>query len=318
MEKSTQPLVFIIPENTSLELNFQQYHFKEESAVFIPSDQYVDVAPSTSTIPVNNDESLNHRFLFSQVLTLGHVDSDEKIKSTSTKEILDYSSNKWRALNPFNTTEEELNLLFDANDWLEQHIEANFQFQDFRHFNKLQSLSKRSIELSAFQWKNHKLINKARKTLYDTGGSIKESAYLLGFKDPAYFCRFFRNHTSKSPGEFIETIEKKPRDKRIQNSFNDLLKQNVRAHHDVSYYAEKLNLTVKTLSRIIKRASGITPKQHISNELITQAKHQIKEGHSITSLTFELGFEEVSHFSNFFKSQTGIAPSHGYSKSTIN
>lgn len=317
MEKSSQPLIFIIPENTSFELNFQRYHFKEESAVFIPSQQYIDIPPSTRSILVNNKESSNHRFLFSQILTLGHVDSDEKIKSTATNELLDYSSVKWKALNPFNATEEELSLLFDANEWLEKNIDAGFRFQDFLPFKEIQRLSKKSLAISAFQWKNHKLINSARKTLYDTRGSIKESSYLLGFKDPSYFCRFFKNHTSKSPGEFIEAIESRPRAKSILKNFNGLLKQNIHIHHDVSYYATELNLTVKTLSRIIKSVSGITPKQHISSQLIAQAKKRIQEGQSVSSLTFELGFDEVSHFSSFFKSQTGIAPSLAYSKSTI-
>ena len=318
MEKSSEPLIFIVPEKSSLELNFRSYHFAEESAVFIPSGQYVSADDTTKQFSVNAKFQSSYRYLFSQVLTLGHVQSDAKFANKCPQDLLEHSSKKWKKLNPFNTTEDELDLLFDVNDWLEENLEANLELKNgFLSLKEIQKLSKEKLQLTLFQWKNHKLVNQARQTLYDTAGSIKETSYLLGFKDPAYFCRFFKNHTTISPGEFVKGVEEKPWEDRVFSSFRSLLQNEVMFHHDVSYYANELNFTSKSLSRIIKHATGATPKEHITNELISRARKRLTEGQSVTNLAFELGFEEISHFSNFFRHYTGLNPSE-FSKSTIN
>ena len=160
MEKSDCPYVFLLPKNSSFELNFKTYYFEEESAIFIPIGQYFNADPTSHRIRLDKEDPLHYRYLFSQVITLGHVNADSKIKSISTKEVLDYSSQKWMALNPFNTKEDELELLFDANDWLENNIEAQLDVNSFLSFKDVQRLSKKSLKLTVFQWKNHKLINR--------------------------------------------------------------------------------------------------------------------------------------------------------------
>ncbi|WP_436517381.1 helix-turn-helix domain-containing protein [Ekhidna sp. To15] len=318
MEKSKEPLIYMIPENSSIELNFQSYHLNQESAVFIPSGQYIKTDPSAQTIPVHPESPNHYRYLFSRILTLGHVAADEKIKSQNTNEVLDYSDRKWRRLNPFKTTDEELEILFDANEWLDHNMDAALDIKSgLLTYHETQKLSKEKLHLTLFQWKNQKLIGHARQKLYESGGSIKETSYALGFKDSAYFCRFFRNYTSHSPGEFIKTIEEKPQEKRIVKAFKSLLKEYIQSNHSVVFYANQLNLTTKSLSRVIKSATGLTPKHHINNEIISRAKHFLAEGATVSSITFELGFEEISHFSQFFKLHTRKAPSRLQSKSTI-
>ncbi len=317
MEKSKEPSIFFIPENSSIQLNFQSYHFDQESAVFIPSDQFIEIEQSTPSI-VATDQSLNeYRYLFSQILTLGHISADKKLKSANHQEVLDYSQSKWKQLNPFNTTSEELEILFDTNEWLNHNLDASLNLADeFIPYREIRRISKQKLQLTFFQWKNHKLINLARQTLYESGGSIKETTHSLGFKDPAYFCRFFRSHTSLSPGQFVKIIEEHPREKLVLNNFKSLLNEYIYTEHSVDFYACELNLMPRNLSRIIKTISGISAKSHIESELIKKAQSHLKEGHSITTITFELGFQEVSHFSSFFKKHTGKTPSSFLSKST--
>lgn len=47
-----------------------------------------------------------------------------------------------------------------------------------------------------------RLTDEARRQLRATGASASEIAYALGFKDPAYFSRFFARHTGMSPGAY--------------------------------------------------------------------------------------------------------------------
>jgi AraC family 4-hydroxyphenylacetate 3-monooxygenase operon regulatory protein len=47
-----------------------------------------------------------------------------------------------------------------------------------------------------------RLMQEARRLLLYTGGSANEICYRLGFKDPAYFSRFFQRHAQMTPGEY--------------------------------------------------------------------------------------------------------------------
>lgn len=47
-----------------------------------------------------------------------------------------------------------------------------------------------------------RMLLEAKRLLIHSDGTISEIAYQLGFRDPSYFCRFFRNRGGISPGEY--------------------------------------------------------------------------------------------------------------------
>ena len=53
-----------------------------------------------------------------------------------------------------------------------------------------------------------RLVLEAKRQLAFSNRNVKEICYELGFEDPAYFSRFFRNHTGTSPHEFREIMFK--------------------------------------------------------------------------------------------------------------
>ena len=55
---------------------------------------------------------------------------------------------------------------------------------------------------TAFGVVQQRLVLEARRRLVYVAGPVAMIASELGFKDPAYFCRFFRRHTGVSPTEF--------------------------------------------------------------------------------------------------------------------
>ena len=55
---------------------------------------------------------------------------------------------------------------------------------------------------TAFDIVQHRLALEARRRLVYVAGSVAGVAAELGFKDPAYFCRFFRRHAGVSPTAF--------------------------------------------------------------------------------------------------------------------
>jgi YesN/AraC family two-component response regulator len=50
------------------------------------------------------------------------------------------------------------------------------------------------------------VISEAQRILQYQDQSIKEVAFDLGFKDPYYFSKFFKNHTGISPTEFLKSL----------------------------------------------------------------------------------------------------------------
>ncbi len=74
-------------------------------------------------------------------------------------------------------------------------------------------------------------------------------------------------------------------------------------------YAERLAIHVNHLNKVLKEATGKTTTEIISSRIAQEAKILLKQTDwNISEIAFSLGFEEVAHFSNFFKKQTTMAP----------
>ena len=67
---------------------------------------------------------------------------------------------------------------------------------------QLSRLCREVLGVSSLDIINARLVHEAQRVLVYTGNSIKQLAYVLGFSDETYFCRFFRKHTGLSPREF--------------------------------------------------------------------------------------------------------------------
>lgn len=74
-------------------------------------------------------------------------------------------------------------------------------------------------------------------------------------------------------------------------------------------YAERLAIHVNHLNKVLKENTGMTTTDMISNRIIQEAKILIKQTDwNISEIGYSLGFEEVAHFSNFFKKRTSLTP----------
>ncbi|MGV3697465.1 helix-turn-helix domain-containing protein [Flavobacterium sp.] len=74
-------------------------------------------------------------------------------------------------------------------------------------------------------------------------------------------------------------------------------------------YAERLQVHVNHLNKVLKELTGKTTTEIISGRITQEAKALLKQTNwNISEIAFSLGFEEVAHFSNFFKKQTAVSP----------
>ncbi len=74
-------------------------------------------------------------------------------------------------------------------------------------------------------------------------------------------------------------------------------------------YADRLAVHVNHLNKVLKESTGKTTTEIISGRIVQEAKILLKQTDwNISEIAYCLGFEEVAHFSNFFKKQTSFAP----------
>ena len=93
------------------------------------------------------------------------------------------------------------------------------------------------------------------------------------------------------------------------SEFRKLLFREFKTIKKVKDYAERLNITEKSLNEMVKAQTGKSTSQVIYNQIILEAKRLLQTGMSSKEISYDLNFEDPSHFSKFFKSKTGYSPS---------
>lgn len=110
------------------------------------------------------------------------------------------------------------------------------------------------------------------------------------------------SHCSLSPGSNTQNIEV---GKTLVKNFREIVEKHFPEWHQVKDYAEALYVSPNYLNEVIKSAINISAKDFIQNRLILEAKRMaIFTTKSSKEIGYDLGFEDPSHFSKFFKSNT--------------
>ncbi|WP_289660077.1 AraC family transcriptional regulator [Flavobacterium panacagri] len=95
----------------------------------------------------------------------------------------------------------------------------------------------------------------------------------------------------------------------ILREFRFLVENYFVKHHDVAFYASKLNKSPKTLSNLFSSLSDRTPIDIIHERIMVHARKQIfYTTKSIKEIAYDLGYEDIQTFSRFFKNKEGLSP----------
>ena len=108
-----------------------------------------------------------------------------------------------------------------------------------------------------------------------------------------------------------ESIEP-TRSRRINyvHEFMRLVKKHYRTERAVGFYADKLFISPKYLSLIIKETTGRSAAQWIAEHVILEAKNMLRfSGKNIQQIAYDLNFTNQSSFGKYFKHLTGMSPS---------
>ena len=99
------------------------------------------------------------------------------------------------------------------------------------------------------------------------------------------------------------------RNRAIIKSLIRIIIDNYKKERNIKFYAYKLSLSTQYLSTTVKKMTGKTLTDIISNLVIHDAKAKLRAtGLSIQEISDSLNFPDISSFGKYFKRYTGITP----------
>lgn len=104
---------------------------------------------------------------------------------------------------------------------------------------------------------------------------------------------------------------------RISSLFIELLERQFPIESDAQVlqlkapidFANVLGIHINHLNKVLKETTGRSTTEIINGRIAEEAKILLKQTQwNVSEIAFALGFDEVSHFSNFFKKHTTVSP----------
>ena len=95
----------------------------------------------------------------------------------------------------------------------------------------------------------------------------------------------------------------------IFEQFQRLVSENYSQQRQMAFYADKLCLSPKYLSKLVKEVSGKSGPDWIDSYVKLEAKHLLKYSHMpIKEIVYRLNFPNQTVFYKYFKAHTGMTP----------
>jgi len=176
-------------------------------------------------------------------------------------------------------------------------------------FNEgLSMLGNPSIELTEQQsLLVDKYISLMREVVKNSTINVRESVNSI-LSSLFYFISGIGSARIREIGEDLRKSSN--RSKMIFEQFIKLVSEYHLKHRNVGFYADKLCLTPKYLSKLIKTATGRSAPDWIDAYVILEAKNLLKYSNvAIKEVVYKLNFPNQSVFYKFFKARTGMTPS---------
>lgn len=321
-------LVHILSGTGGIQVDFNNYFDWDDKAIFLEKGQYIKFLSDdfvVRKIEFPNEEIFRNkevRVLFKHLISLGYINFSEcaacqqyltdNIFTTETSQIIDISSRQWYWQNPFNANKSEYQVIFDLKEVIDEQFPNHLTNRELTALindngHNAQALVKNKIGLSVKTMLTRKRLMESKKEIAFTDKNIQEVAYELGYKDPAYFNRVFKKETGQNPAQFRKNFDYAERESFVQD-LTALLKTFHAEERSLGFYADKLNLSVKTLEKKTREKMNLSLGRLIRMELVHSAKSMLAAGASIKEVSIRLGFEEPNHFSAFFKHHTDQTP----------
>lgn len=95
----------------------------------------------------------------------------------------------------------------------------------------------------------------------------------------------------------------------ISKEFLELVKENFRSERQLQFYADKLCITPRYLSRVVKEATNSSAAEWIERYVVLEARALLKSTNmTIQQISDNLNFPSQTFFGKYFKRRMGISP----------
>ncbi|TKG96943.1 AraC family transcriptional regulator [Puteibacter caeruleilacunae] len=96
----------------------------------------------------------------------------------------------------------------------------------------------------------------------------------------------------------------------IAAKYEELITMSNGDFRSVAEYSSMLNISAVYLSECVKKATGRNPQEILTDFKVQYAKSLLCQSKSpVTDIAWQVGFNEVTNFTKFFKANTGLTPS---------
>lgn len=118
-----------------------------------------------------------------------------------------------------------------------------------------------------------------------------------------------RRHNQVDAGSDSDSAVPVNRRSTYVRDFFDLVHRYYKQQRSVAFYAERLFITPKYLSLVVKEATNRSAAEWIDEFVILEAKNLLRFSHkNIQQIAYELNFSNQSSFGKYFKNLTGMSP----------
>jgi len=162
------------------------------------------------------------------------------------------------------------------------------------------------------------LIRRTLDLLYDYMSGNSHDDHYFSFVTRSILATLMYQLMQSAERRLAESLDNtRPKSRRINyvQNFISLVHMHHTRERSVAFYADKLCISPKYLSMIIKEATGRSASDIIDDFVITQAKNLLRySGKNIQQIAYDLNFTNQSSFGKYFKHVTGMSPTKFQSK----
>lgn len=187
------------------------------------------------------------------------------------------------------------------------HFSTGFIDQMEKHF--------KDISLFNHQIKNHPTIPLTHDDLKELLGFYDKARSIALDADNPYRMDMIIHLAALLFYSILSRIKTKPDEvfksgrALLVNNFLKLVRDHHTAHRELSFYAERLHLTPKYLTTVIKKESGVSASDWIERYVILQAQALLKSTDlTIQQISDKLHFSSQVFFGKYFKRLVGMPP----------
>jgi AraC-like DNA-binding protein len=194
-----------------------------------------------------------------------------------------------------------MDIIFFTDDYLMENRSNVFYLMEFDFFEneELHYIPLDKVQATTIE-RIYTTIKETLKTgnHYHEREIIRSCIFLLIHEANAF------NKHRQSPNDYF-TEKMSP----LLVNFKQLLHKEYRRERSVKFYADKLNITAKHLSDLLKKQTGKTAGEWIDESIVLEAKVLLQNKTlSVSDISDELNFSDQSVFGKFFKTHTSLTP----------